>query len=43
MQTYMPEHPVMPAIVSGDRDSFLEREIRSRQRACCRPSAGSRR
>jgi primosomal protein N' (replication factor Y) len=31
VQTYMPEHPVMQAIVSGDRDAFLENEIRQRQ------------
>ena len=31
VQTYMPEHPVMQAIISGDRDAFLEREIRQRQ------------
>jgi primosomal protein N' (replication factor Y) (superfamily II helicase) len=33
VQTYMPEHPVMQAIISGDRDAFLEREIRQRQAA----------
>ena len=31
VQTYMPEHPVMQAIISGDREAFLEREIRQRQ------------
>jgi primosomal protein N' (replication factor Y) (superfamily II helicase) len=31
VQTYMPEHPVMQAIISGDRDAFVEREIRHRQ------------
>ncbi len=31
VQTHMPEHPVMEAIISGDRDTFLEREIRQRQ------------
>lgn len=31
VQTYMPEHPVMEAIISGDRDAFIEREIRQRQ------------
>jgi primosomal protein N' (replication factor Y) len=30
-QTYMPEHPVMQAIISGDREAFLAREIRQRQ------------
>jgi primosomal protein N' (replication factor Y) len=33
VQTHMPEHPVMEAIISGDRDTFLEREIRQRQAA----------
>ena len=42
MQTHMPEHPVMQAILSGDREAFLERESRDAgRRACCRPSAGS--
>jgi len=31
VQTYMPEHPVMQAIISGDREAFLSREIRQRQ------------
>jgi primosomal protein N' (replication factor Y) len=31
VQTYMPEHPVMQAIISGDREAFLEGEIRQRQ------------
>jgi primosomal protein N' (replication factor Y) (superfamily II helicase) len=31
LQTYMPEHPVMQAIISGDRESFLANEIRQRQ------------
>ena len=33
VQTYMPEHPVMEAIISGDREAFLAREIRQRQSA----------
>jgi primosomal protein N' (replication factor Y) len=33
VQTHMPEHPVMEAIISGDREAFLEREIRQRQAA----------
>lgn len=37
VQTYMPEHPVMQAIVSGDRDSFLEAEVVSRQRGVLPP------
>jgi primosomal protein N' (replication factor Y) (superfamily II helicase) len=31
VQTYNPEHPVMDAIIRGDREAFLEREIRQRQ------------
>jgi primosomal protein N' (replication factor Y) len=33
IQTYMPEHPVMQALVSGDRDAFYEREIAARREA----------
>jgi primosomal protein N' (replication factor Y) (superfamily II helicase) len=31
VQTYMPEHPVMAAIISGDREAFIEREIAVRR------------
>jgi primosomal protein N' (replication factor Y) (superfamily II helicase) len=31
VQTHMPEHPVMAAILAGDREAFLEHEIRNRQ------------
>ncbi|MEQ8824038.1 MAG: primosomal protein N' [Filomicrobium sp.] len=31
LQTHMPEHPVMAAILSGDREAFIEQEIRTRQ------------
>ncbi|MFN0218391.1 MAG: primosomal protein N' [Hyphomicrobium sp.] len=31
VQTHLPEHPVMAAIVAGDRDAFITYEIRSRQ------------
>ena len=31
VQTYMPEHPVMAAIVAGDREAFLNYEVRTRQ------------
>jgi primosomal protein N' (replication factor Y) (superfamily II helicase) len=31
VQTYMPEHPVMQAIITGNREAFLETEIRHRQ------------
>ncbi|HXF52514.1 MAG TPA: primosomal protein N' [Hyphomicrobiaceae bacterium] len=37
VQTYMPEHPVMEAIIRGDREAFLEREIRERQAALLPP------
>ena len=33
LQTFQPEHPVMRAIVSGDAESFYEREIAERERA----------
>jgi primosomal protein N' (replication factor Y) len=33
IQTYMPEHPVIQALVSGDRDTFYEREIEARREA----------
>ncbi len=31
LQTYQPEHPVMEALMSGDRDAFLTREAESRR------------
>ncbi|MEM8628362.1 MAG: primosomal protein N', partial [Pseudomonadota bacterium] len=31
VQTHLPEHPVMQAIISGDRAAFLEAEVRTRQ------------
>lgn len=33
LQTFQPDHPVMRAIVSGDAESFYEREIAERERA----------
>ena len=33
LQTYLPDHPVMEALVSGDREAFLAREKEARQRA----------
>jgi len=33
LQTYDPSHPVMEALVSGERDRFLEREKAERERA----------
>ena len=40
LQTYQPDHPVMRAIVSGDSESFYEKEIAERQRRICRRSGG---
>ena len=37
VQTYAPDHPVMQAIVAGDRDSFLGYEIRTRQKGLLPP------
>ena len=33
IQTWQPDHPVMHAIVSGDPESFYEREVAERERA----------
>jgi primosomal protein N' (replication factor Y) len=33
LQTHQPEHPVMRALISGDRDAFYDREIEERERA----------
>ena len=33
LQTHMPEHPVLQALVSGDRDAFLDREADAREHA----------
>ncbi len=33
LQTYMPDHPVMAALVSGDREAFLAREKEARKSA----------
>ncbi|MES1991459.1 MAG: primosomal protein N' [Pseudomonadota bacterium] len=32
LQTYMPEHSVMRALIAGDRDAFLARESEARER-----------
>jgi primosomal protein N' (replication factor Y) len=37
VQTHMPEHPVMEAIISGDREAFLNREIDMRRRGMLPP------
>jgi primosomal protein N' (replication factor Y) len=33
LQTYQPEHPVMKALLAGDRDAFYDSEIKSREKA----------
>jgi primosomal protein N' (replication factor Y) (superfamily II helicase) len=37
VQTHMPDHPVMEAIISGDREAFLEREIANRRKGLLPP------
>ncbi len=37
VQTHLPEHPVMQAIISGDREAFLDREVSQRQAAMLPP------
>jgi primosomal protein N' (replication factor Y) len=37
VQTHLPEHPVMQAIIAGDREAFLEQEILNRQRGLLPP------
>ena len=37
IQTHLPEHPVMQAIIANDRDSFIEREIEARREAAMPP------
>jgi primosomal protein N' (replication factor Y) len=37
VQTHMPEHPVMQAIVKSDREAFLNQEIAMRQRGLLPP------
>ncbi|MDF2620082.1 MAG: primosomal protein [Xanthobacteraceae bacterium] len=39
LQTYMPEHPVMQALVAGHRDAFYDREIAVREEAHLPPFA----
>src|SRR5215469_7395665 len=39
LQTYMPEQPVMQALVAGDRDQFLETEAAARRQAYLPPFA----
>ena len=37
IQTHMPEHPVMRALVTGDRDAFYDTEIAAREEAMLPP------
>src|SRR5262249_21304133 len=32
LQTHQPEHPVMQALISGDREAFYDNEIKQRER-----------
>jgi primosomal protein N' (replication factor Y) len=33
LQTYQPDHPVMAALIAGDRDAFYDQEIAAREEA----------
>lgn len=33
LQSYMPDHPVLQALIAGDRDQFLRQEAEARERA----------
>ena len=37
VQTHLPEHPIMQAIVAGDREAFLNYEIKTRQSGALPP------
>ena len=37
LQSFLPDHPVMKALVSGDRDAFLATELQARQNATMPP------
>ena len=37
LQSYMPDHPVMKALVSGDREAFYENELEARERGAMPP------
>lgn len=37
IQTHLPEHPVMRAIIANDRESFIEQEIEARREASMPP------
>ncbi|MEE2694535.1 MAG: primosomal protein N' [Pseudomonadota bacterium] len=33
LQTYLPEHPIMAALIQGDRETFIEEELEARREA----------
>jgi primosomal protein N' (replication factor Y) len=37
LQTYQPEHPVLQALIAGDRDAFYSQEIAAREEAAMPP------
>ena len=37
IQTYLPEHPAIQAMISGDRDGFIQHELAARQAAMMPP------
>lgn len=37
LQTYMPDHPVMQALLSGQRDRFIETETKAREQSAMPP------
>jgi primosomal protein N' (replication factor Y) len=37
LQTYIPMHPVMKALLSGDKDQFIDNEINARREAMMPP------
>ena len=37
LQSHMPDHPVLQALVAGDRDGFFDREVAARQAAAMPP------
>jgi len=39
LQTYLPEHPIMTALIGGDRDTFVREELEARREAGMPPFA----
>ena len=39
LQTYLPEHPIMAALIGGDRDTFIREELEARREASMPPFA----